>query len=430
MLVLVIAVCALLSALPFGTAAAQTAPAPVQYGTVVVGSLTQQAPIASYAFAGNAGDLVSIRVIGLTPGMTPTVTLLGPAQEELVTTVDRLIFPSSIVAGAPNTSAVVTYRLFAPGTYVVNVGAGASGIPGDFVLTIDALPAVQAVPLVIQTPQDIVIPLTAPAQFYTFNTDPTTFTTLLVNFTPFAFNVFVEVSDSSGQTVSLVDDTLQTACIEFGPSDEIFQIAVLADPLAQGNVSLTLSPGRCQVGAPPELSTIQLPAIPFTPVPIPNVCAASSNRNVNIRSGPGLQFPVLTLLPRGQAIQVIARTETGWYAVQSNFVQGWVSGAVIFLSGPCEPIPVLVEPTPIVVTVTPTVTPVVVTATISPTTPVTIVTATAGPATNTSVPPTAAPPTNTGVPAATNTTAPAATATIAPTVTLIPQTPEATEEPA
>ncbi|MBC7814382.1 MAG: SH3 domain-containing protein, partial [Burkholderiales bacterium] len=352
--VFVMVLCALLSVFPFGIAAAQTAPAPIQYGTVVVGSLTQQAPIASYAFAGNAGDLVSIRVIGLTPGMTPTVTLLGPAQEELLTTVDRLMFPSSVVAGAPNTSAVIAYRLFANGTYVVNVGAGASGVGGDFVLTIDALPAVQAVPLVVQSPQDIVIPLTGPVQFYNFNTDPTTFTTLLVNFTPFAFNVFVEVSDSNGQTVSLVDDALQTACLEFGPGDETFQVAVLADPLAQGNVSLTLSAGRCLVGAPPAPADIVLPVVVFTPVPIPNVCAVSSNRNVNIRSGPGLQFPILTLLPRGQAIQAIARTETGWYAVQSNFVQGWVSGAVIFLSGPCEPIPVLVEPTPIVVTVTPT----------------------------------------------------------------------------
>src|SRR5690606_24775900 len=57
------------------------------YGSSATGTLSAEAPLNLYVFSGNAGDLVSAQVLGLEPGMTPTVSLLSPSQQVLTNSV-------------------------------------------------------------------------------------------------------------------------------------------------------------------------------------------------------------------------------------------------------------------------------------------------------------------------------------------------------
>jgi hypothetical protein len=59
-----------------------------------------------------------------------------------------------------------------------------------------------------------------------------------------------------------------------------------------------------------------------------------------------LAFSVVALLPANQPIQVIGQNEVStWYAVQNNFLQGWISASVVGLAGPCEGLVVIPVPT-------------------------------------------------------------------------------------
>src|SRR5687768_7648646 len=93
----------------------------LSYGSASVGTLSEAAPAALYVFTGSAGDLVTVQVRGITPGMSPTVTLLGSAQQAL----GNDDFDPFDLSGR---SARVTARLTQPGAYSVLV----SGTPGDF----------------------------------------------------------------------------------------------------------------------------------------------------------------------------------------------------------------------------------------------------------------------------------------------------------
>ena len=54
--------------------------------------------------------------------------------------------------------------------------------------------------------------------------------------------------------------------------------------------------------------------------------------DVNIRSGPGTSFPVLTVLRWGDQVTIL-QTQNGWHNVQYGAANGWVSSAYIAMSG-------------------------------------------------------------------------------------------------
>ena len=47
---------------------------------------------------------------------------------------------------------------------------------------------------------------------------------------------------------------------------------------------------------------------------------------VNIRSGPGTQYRILTIVRRGTQLAYTAQADNGWYAVQIGGENGWISG--------------------------------------------------------------------------------------------------------
>jgi uncharacterized protein YraI len=360
---------------------------PVSFGTAVFGTVSPDGTPVAYSFTGNFGDLVTMRAAGTTPGMDPNLQLLGPDQIVLATNENSIFDPAS-------TAASIVFRLPETGTYTVVVG----GTPGDFLLTLDVRPVLPVVPLVIDQPTQLVFPLPVPDQIFSFNTNPTLPTTLHVNFEPLFTDFLVEVRGGSGQLVAALNADFDNACLSFSPGDETFEVRAVSGPGITGTVDFALSNGPCDVGAPPV--NFVVPTRVFEPIPIQGVCAASAPTNVNVRFGPGLEWPVIALLPARVPIQVIGVSTNGWFAVQRGTLTGWLFSGVVTVIGPCDTVPAaqppVATPTP-TMTFTPAVT--VITTTPGPTTTAQVVTATPGPATATTQPPaTEVPPTVTTVP--------------------------------
>lgn len=166
---------------------------------------------------------------------------------------------------------------------------------------------------------------------------------------------------------------------------------------AAGSVSApTIVTVNVGSGSSPETPTAT--AIPETPTPtVPAKPALTTKTDLNVRSGPGIQFDLLGLLPAGVTVEIIGREETRqWWQIRFSPAAdgiGWVAADPAFsTTANVDNVPIAQLPaTP---TPAPTSTP--VPATFTPVPP-----------TNTPIPPTETPtvtptPTATGQPSAIN----------------------------
>ena len=86
----------------------------------------------------------------------------------------------------------------------------------------------------------------------------------------------------------------------------------------------------------------------FTPTPSPTLESAAlvSSVRLNVRSGPGLLFPVVTVLPRGSTVRIVAQSgDRAWWNVccLADGSSGWISAAYVLIG---KPLPTPVTPTP------------------------------------------------------------------------------------
>ncbi|MCC7355350.1 MAG: SH3 domain-containing protein, partial [Anaerolineae bacterium] len=148
-------------------------------------------------------------------------------------------------------------------------------------------------------------------------------------------------------------------------------------------------------------------ATPTTTPTAPTPAAIVATEALNVRSGPGVNFPVIGVLKRGDAVAVQGRTPRGdWLKVccLAGGESGWLSASLVETSLPATAIPVVTE-----IPNTPTPQP---TSTRTPTPPLTA----------TRVPPTSVPPqpTNPPPPPPTHTPTRVPTATLPPPPTDTP----------
>lgn len=93
--------------------------------------------------------------------------------------------------------------------------------------------------------------------------------------------------------------------------------------------------------------------------PDPNILplAEVSEELVNLRSGPGAEYEVLSQLSQGQMLAVVGRNEAGdWLAVKFGSDAGWIFGELVTYSGDSADLPVQTPPptsTPLPATPTP-----------------------------------------------------------------------------
>jgi uncharacterized protein YraI len=60
---------------------------------------------------------------------------------------------------------------------------------------------------------------------------------------------------------------------------------------------------------------------------------ATVSERLNLRSGPGLGYRVLTVMPAGSIVAVTGEPTEGWYPVQYNDLTGWAFGQYIVIGG-------------------------------------------------------------------------------------------------
>ena len=299
----------------------------LSYGSASVGTLSEAAPATLYVFTGSAGDLVTVQVRGITPGMSPTVTLLGSTQQAL----GNDDFDPFDLSGR---SARVTARLTQPGAYSVLV----SGTPGDFLISLDARTSAPQ-PLLPGTPTQAGFSPGAGIQYFSFNTDPSTQTSIQIvslNGSDFRFDLF----DGSGRLVTVVDGGVLSACYSLPSGGSLYEMSIVpGSPAAEGQYSVGLVSGACAAAA---LSPAETPEVDpnLPPAQLPGLCTASSQTNTNIRSGPGTEFSVIGTLAAGEGIEVTGQTSNGWYAVRRANLQGYVAMDVVRVAGPCAGLPV------------------------------------------------------------------------------------------
>lgn len=101
---------------------------------------------------------------------------------------------------------------------------------------------------------------------------------------------------------------------------------------------------------PPQVAPPPLPTVPV-PTPDPNVASGTTTVNLNVRSGPGLQFPVLGVADEGSTGEILGLSpDDDWYAVKvdtSVFGNGqvWVMGKYVTLSNPTgQTLPTITPP--------------------------------------------------------------------------------------
>jgi hypothetical protein len=128
----------------------------------------------------------------------------------------------------------------------------------------------------------------------------------------------------------------------------------------QGAVSLLVAPGSGS-GTPPagqptlvptpdnSTPTPVVPTIPSAPQPPAGVCSVTPAQagSVNIRSGPGFNYPIISQLQPNtfMTIQGISADGT-WYVNVQGGLQSWISSTVVIIGGPCTSLPAIQPPPP------------------------------------------------------------------------------------
>ncbi len=122
-------------------------------------------------------------------------------------------------------------------------------------------------------------------------------------------------------------------------------------PMMGPGASADVQPQEVASPAPVTQASPTLTPTP-TPTPLPEVTATVRNRRVNIRSGPGLDFPILAKAQQGDAFQAIGRNpESSWWRIcciqrpgdkEGQATQpAWIAASVVTVTGPGEELPVV-----------------------------------------------------------------------------------------
>jgi CARDB protein/SH3 domain-containing protein len=91
------------------------------------------------------------------------------------------------------------------------------------------------------------------------------------------------------------------------------------------------------------------PTTTFTPSPTPEGVVGTMKSNVNVRTGPGDNYPVIGELKKGEQQPLIgASADLKWYVIDFRQQQGWLSASLVTVFGAVNSLPVIAPPpTPI-----------------------------------------------------------------------------------
>ncbi len=168
-----------------------------------------------------------------------------------------------------------------------------------------------------------------------YNFTAPTATRLKLDSTSPGFAFAAEIRDAAGQTIAAFTDKLQSVQVTLAGDPGQYQIALTAaDTKANGTIALALGS-----------AVIASQAVDGTTLRAAN-CRADNGgaASVLIRSAPADQYAVIGLLPLNAALPVIGHTDNDWIMVDFNEQQGWITGALITMTGDCAGVPSVHNP--------------------------------------------------------------------------------------
>ena len=214
------------------------------YGSKVFGTLSADMPRITYSFNGSPGDLVTVDVESWSGTLDPFVELVAPGGEVLGRSLQNS-------AGGDPLGAQLSVFLSEAGIYSLWI-TGQNDSTGDFLLVLQGRSLITNTTLAYGQAVDVSIPVNAPPQYYTFETQdcPTTLTiTNLGQGQPFTFPFVVKVRDQRGQPVALLrGGEAQEDWVTVAPESGWYEVEVLAnDPALEGSLRLLVT---CSSDAP------------------------------------------------------------------------------------------------------------------------------------------------------------------------------------
>ncbi len=296
------------------------------YGSGLIFSISEGSPFGFFNFQGEADDVVTIQVLGISPGFTPTISLNGPTQQQLAfSTPDPL---------SPGVARIST-RLEDSGVHTIIVGT--IGEFGEFSMRLDGTPAT-----VVDTPGEEPIELTSSPLVFPVEADPATAQQLTISATPDDYAIAAVLRNEAGQTlVSATGSGESPVLMTIPAGDASYTVEVYAvDPNTAGAVSISLSPlGEAPADDTTDVATptIVPQATPTAPEAQADACqVVSPAGNINVRSGPGTNYNVVETLTPDEAFPVLG-INSGWYAVElPGGVVGWIFIDVVQTTGDCD----------------------------------------------------------------------------------------------
>ncbi len=311
----------------------------LNYGDNVVGTISATSPLVFYTFSGTTGDLVTIQVIGITPGLDPAASLNSPTQQQLANNDND---PTS----AGSTDARITYTLPQTGIYTVLVSS-VTGANGDFLIRLSGQQPAPATALA-DAPLDVAVIAGQQPQVFSFEGDPANPLTLTVSSSTEGFRFRVVVRDPNGETVALLTgSTLVGLNLPAGSGTYTVEISPL-DPNTGGQITVSVgatAAAPAQAVQPP-VATEEASAPPDQDTTGGTVCevGAQGSTAVNVRSGPGTDFDAIAQIVPGSRLEVTGYYTTWYQVAVPGIGPGWVRQDVVVQFGPCDVVPAVDAP--------------------------------------------------------------------------------------
>ena len=291
------------------------------YGDRVFGEITGTQPQVFYTFAATAGDWVTARVVGTSPGMMPSIGLNAPTGQQVS-------FNSSDSFGITGRSARISYRVEQTGVYTIQIGA-LPDAQGGFLLILDGQPAITVATLSdVATTTEVFA--NSPQSFFV-NASPTA--SVSVNVAG-AGNYVVKVIDTMGDYIAIVrSDVLAISPINLPAGEGQYTVIIESSE----DVTVTLNIGAPATTTDPNNTVADPVATEDVSAPPPaGICTVTSTGAVNVRSGDGTSFNAFATLTAGNYYEVTGRTPSNWYRIDVNGQHGYVFADVVILNGPCD----------------------------------------------------------------------------------------------
>ncbi len=349
------------------TASAQATPTPVTIGQNTIGNISDPTAPIQYALVLGAPQSVSVQVLAVTQGFAPTFQILDPGGVVVMDTANP--GTQTIAQGSPSLSS--------PGTYTIVVRS-ANNAAGQFLLSVQpGAPLAPPTPLTPGQPISDSVSAQTTRKAYSFSASQTDVLLLDVISTTTASGPVITLRNAdTNETLALNSAALAGIRYRLATGTTNYLVEVTGsgatDPeafticLSTESGSVTC-PGTSVASAPTATQIISVPTATLNFLPTPTTfspismidpngpCAVISNgATINVRSGPGTGYSVITKLAPTQPAQVIGRSvDNTWYQINIFGTIGWVSAQVVSIGGVCSGVSVVVLPTAVPTSVPP-----------------------------------------------------------------------------